>query len=217
MERVPGSDPVATALSLLGDLDVSDAIDTIYVVPTADPEAALTASLASHSGTGRVLLVGDEGVSDEHVAALTRIRPRRIRVVADTDVLPDSVLADVRGCAREGVDRVLSPTPSEAAAEASRETGREAVDVVYIASSEVGAVGDAVTGAGVAALAEAPLLLVERDSIPAATTAELERLAPSHVVVLGGPATITLGVRSELAGYLHADEEPESGALDAML
>ena len=67
----------------------------------------------------------------------------------------------------------------------------------------------------VASIAGAPLLLVDRDEIPPATHTELERLRPSHLVVVGGQMSVSPAVRQALAGYLRADDAgPDDAELD---
>ena len=52
--------------------------------------------------------------------------------------------------------------------------------------------------------------------IPSVTHAELERLQPSHLVVIGGPRTVSIAVRQSLAGYLRTDRSG-SGEADVDL
>jgi putative cell wall-binding protein len=61
---------------------------------------------------------------------------------------------------------------------------------------------DALAGASAAGNLGAPLLLVTRDSIPAATAAELARLAPNRIVILGSTGVISGIVGVQLAGYV---------------
>ncbi|OFW64218.1 MAG: hypothetical protein A2135_08470 [Actinobacteria bacterium RBG_16_67_15] len=60
---------------------------------------------------------------------------------------------------------------------------------------------DALAGAAVAGKLGAPLLLVRPDSIPAETAAQLTRLAPDQIVILGGVGAVGAGVETELGGY----------------
>jgi len=53
---------------------------------------------------------------------------------------------------------------------------------------------DALAGAAVAGSQGAPILLVLPDSIPAATAAELARLQPGRIVILGGAGVVSDGV-----------------------
>jgi putative cell wall-binding protein len=45
-----------------------------------------------------------------------------------------------------------------------------------------------------------PLLLTERDALPAATREAIKRIDPSHVVIYGGTAVIGTGIEDELRG-----------------
>lgn len=57
-------------------------------------------------------------------------------------------------------------------------------------------------GAGPAAgVAKGPVLLVSKSSIPAATKAELTRLGPKEIFVVGGTAVISPTVETQLAAY----------------
>ena len=60
---------------------------------------------------------------------------------------------------------------------------------------------DALAGGPAAARAGGPVLLVSRTEIPAATKAELVRLQPARIVVLGGAGVISDAVVAGLAGY----------------
>jgi putative cell wall-binding protein len=77
------------------------------------------------------------------------------------------------------------------------------IDTVFVATGT--AFPDALAGGPAAARRKAPLLLVERDRIPDATRAELDRLAPAHVVVLGGAASVSDGVVSQLRPLATSD------------
>ena len=61
--------------------------------------------------------------------------------------------------------------------------------VVYVATGAN--VPDALAGAANAGLAGGPLLLVTVDGVPAVTAAELGRLKPSRIVVLGSTGVIS--------------------------
>lgn len=53
---------------------------------------------------------------------------------------------------------------------------------------------------------EFPILLVGRDRIPNAVAAEIQRLAPDHIVVVGGPAAVSDAVLTQLAGIVGTAE-----------
>jgi len=57
-----------------------------------------------------------------------------------------------------------------------------------------------------------PILLVARDSIPGAAAAELKRLKPKRVVVLGGEAVVSASVLAALKGYTSGEATRQGGA-----
>lgn len=93
----------------------------------------------------------------------------------------------------EGADRY------ETAVKVSKAEFPDGASTVYVAAGQ--AFPDALTGSAAAFHAEAPLLLVKKDSIPASVAAELVRLKPSRIVVQGGAAAVSDAVFSQLSGY----------------
>jgi spore germination protein YaaH/putative cell wall-binding protein len=60
---------------------------------------------------------------------------------------------------------------------------------------------DALAAGPAAAMQRGPLLLVQRGELPDATAAELQRLRPRQIVVLGDTAAVSAAVASQLASY----------------
>lgn len=60
---------------------------------------------------------------------------------------------------------------------------------------------DALAGSPAAAKARGPILLTRRGELPPATAAELGRLRPSKIVILGGPGAVSNQVAAALAPY----------------
>ncbi len=93
----------------------------------------------------------------------------------------------------QGVDRFAT---SAAIVQASYQPG---VPVVYIATGVK--FPDALAGGAAAANAGGPLLLVLPNSIPTQIAAELTRLTPASIVVLGGTGAVSDGVMASLKSY----------------
>src|SRR5690606_14891536 len=72
-------------------------------------------------------------------------------------------------------------------------------EVAYVATGQ--SFPDALAGGPLAGRTGAPILLAMRDGIPAATRAELSRLRPERIVVIGGTAVLSEAVRASLAQY----------------
>ncbi|WP_347548755.1 cell wall-binding repeat-containing protein [Pseudalkalibacillus hwajinpoensis] len=98
----------------------------------------------------------------------------------------------------------------ETSVEISKEGWKQSSDVVVIGRGDLSV--DALTGSVLAKKHNAPLLLTESDALPALVEAELDRLKPEKVYILGGQAAISETVEKQLAskGYL-ADIERISG------
>jgi putative cell wall-binding protein len=87
---------------------------------------------------------------------------------------------------------------STAAAISRARFGRGAA-TVYIATG--GSFPDALAGSPSAAKANGPILLTATSKLPSSTAAELDRLNPSKIVILGGTGSVSSAVASRLAAY----------------
>jgi putative cell wall-binding protein len=63
------------------------------------------------------------------------------------------------------------------------------------------AFADALSGGAAAGAAGGPMLLVRPDSVPSTTAAELDRLNPAAIVVLGGTGAVSNAVQTSLGAY----------------
>jgi len=120
---------------------------------------------------------------------------RDIYVVGDSESVSDQVLDHLASCTAGSVVRFAGREPYELVAEVSA-SRFESADVVYVTATQ----GSDVS-AVVAATAVAPVLLVERDALPAATIAELRRLAPSEIVVRGDTGLVGESVEAALGTF----------------
>jgi hypothetical protein len=71
--------------------------------------------------------------------------------------------------------------------------------VVYVATGEN--FPDALGAGPAAAIVKGPILLVSQNSIPGETAAELTRLSPDKIIIVGGTAVVSASVESGLAAY----------------
>ncbi len=209
VRRVSGDGPCGTVAALAGGVPLGT---PVHLAPHGDETAVLVAALEAVRDDGVVLLTGEHGVPGDVLDAIDTIAPHTVRVLGDADAVPESVVRAVRPLTDGGVQRVLSPSPAEASAQVSATGERTEVDVVYIAK----AIGDVVTGAVIAGIAGAPLLLVERDEVPRSVDEELRRLRPAHLVIFGGAGSISPDLRQQLADYVEGSEDSGAETLDGM-
>lgn len=93
-------------------------------------------------------------------------------------------------------DRLAGATRYETAVEVSQHGYPEGADVVYVASGQQ--FPDGLAAAPAAARQDAPLLLTRPDALPESVVAEIERLSPERIVIVGGEPSVSAAVASEL-------------------
>ncbi|MFN8098221.1 MAG: cell wall-binding repeat-containing protein [Dermatophilaceae bacterium] len=118
--------------------------------------------------------------------------------------------SDRRGSLGFSLQRLGGANRYESAVNVSREFFGPPVSRVVVASGEL--FSDGVAAAPGAARLGGPVLFVKRDHVPEATRAEILRLRPSGIIVLGGPATIPDGVVGELDALAAGGATRISGA-----
>lgn len=102
-------------------------------------------------------------------------------------------LEHIGDCERPAVVRLAGASRIETAVAISQQRFPNAAQAVYLASA--GVFADALAGAPMAF--DGPVLLVPRDTLPAAVRDEIARLQPSYLVVLGGTGAIAQTVEDE--------------------
>ena len=149
-----------------------------------------------------MLLVGPTGAINAATAAeLTRLKPQKIVVLGGTGAVSDAVLNALKSYATGGnVVRYAGASRFATAADISAHTFGTGVDVAYVANAYN--FPDALAGAAAAGTVAGPVLLVgPTGAINAATAAELTRLKPQKIVVLGGTGVVSEAVKTALASY----------------
>jgi putative cell wall-binding protein len=94
------------------------------------------------------------------------------------------------------VDRIGGADRYEVAVNTSKDGFPDGSDTVYVASGAL--FPDALSAAPAAAVADAPVLLTTAGSLPASVKAEIKRLDPKKIVIVGGTASVSAAVGTEL-------------------
>jgi putative cell wall-binding protein len=126
----------------------------------------------------------------------------RVRVGASNGTVP--ILASGRTCqvppaSTARVERQYGNNRYETAAAASEDAFAPGVPVVYVATGAN--YPDALAAGAVAGSQGGPVVLVERNRLPALATTELERLDPQRIVVVGGTSVVSSYVQSLVGRY----------------
>ncbi len=153
--------------------------------PSPDPEG------------GPILLVGGNAIPTAIEDELARLEPGRIVILGGSGVVSDAISAQLAAFAP--VSRIAGSDRYATSAAISATTFAPGVPVVFIATGSN--FPDALSAGPVASAAGGPLLLVRSNAVPSVIAAELRRLAPVRIVVLGGPSVVSAGVEASLAAY----------------
>jgi putative cell wall-binding protein len=197
--RVAGPDRFATAAEVSRLTFPVSGIGVAHVANGATFPDALTGGAAAARRSGPVLLVRRDAVPGVTAEELARLAPRRIVVLGGTAAVSDTVLAALRNLTSGPVTRVAGPDRFATAAAVAATFPAPAPSVFVATGSNY---PDALAAVPAAGRQRAPVLLITRTGIPEPVRAELARLRPYRIFVLGGEAVIAPEVLDDLARYL---------------
>ncbi|HEX7173212.1 MAG TPA: PQQ-dependent sugar dehydrogenase [Candidatus Limnocylindria bacterium] len=199
VNRIAGANRYATAAALSVSGYPSGASDVMVATGLSFPDA-LAGSAAAGMLSMPVLLTQQTSLPSQTRAELARLKPQRIWVLGGTSVISEGVRSALVPYASTGqVTRVSGADRYGTAAEISERWYASGAQAAFVAVGTNFA--DALAGGPAAALRDSPLLLVKTDSIPGSTQAELNRLKPQRIYVLGGTAVINAAVATALDAY----------------
>lgn len=185
--RLAGADRYDTAVQM-SKAAFSPGVPVVYVATGLSfPDGLSGAAAAAHEG-GPLLLVAPSAIPSAVSAELSRLAPARIVVQGGPGVISDAVMTELATYTtgsvvrNAGADRYATALATSKRAYASAGT-------VYLASGAT--FPDALASSAAAAQDDAPMLLVPPGKVlPTAVSAELTRLNPTVVVILGGPGVV---------------------------
>jgi putative cell wall-binding protein/peptidoglycan/xylan/chitin deacetylase (PgdA/CDA1 family) len=195
--RVGGADRFETS-ALVSSNTFGTNVPVAYVASGSNYPDALAGAAVAGANRGPVLLVHQNEIPAVVAAELSRLNPQRIVVLGGTTVISSAVQTSLGTIAT--TSRLGGADRFETSAAVSASTFAPGVPVVYVASGSN--YPDALSGAAAAGSKGGPVLLVHQNEIPASVAAELDRLNPARIVVLGGTTVISDAVQSSLQGYL---------------
>ena len=133
---------------------------------------------------GRVVVTGTDVTFRDHTKGL-------YKDLADWIIwttIGEETTADLGGPLSSTVGRVAGGNRIETAVALSQENYPDGADVAIVAAA--GAFPDALSAGPLADALDASILLTGSDDVPPVVRAELERLAPTEIIVIGGTAAI---------------------------
>lgn len=197
--RLAGADRYATAAAVSAATFPAGSAAAYVATGTSFPDALAGGPAAAIAGAP-VLLTQPASLPSVTASELSRLRPQRIYVLGGPGAVSDAVVGSLRGFATSGeVIRLAGADRYATAAAVSARAFAPGAPVAYVATGAN--FPDALAGGTAAGRQGGPVLLVGGTSIPSATAAELGRLRPQRIVVLGGPSIVSDAVLSALRGY----------------
>jgi putative cell wall-binding protein len=208
--RQSGLDRYGTAAAVSSVAFATPGVPYAFVASGETFPDALAGGPAAAALGGPMLLVRRNGLPNATVQELDRLDPTQIVVLGGTSAVSQGVLEALAPYAGAGgVSRIDGPDRYATAGKIAQTF--LTASRVFVATGQDFA--DALTGgAGIAGTSGGPLLLVQRDSIPAATVAELQRLNPADIIVLGGTDAVSQAVFDQLDQYATDPVQRRAGA-----
>lgn len=207
VERLSGPDRYATAAAV-SRASVEAGVAVVYVATGADFPDALAVAPVAGRARAPVLLVTPHAVPAATSEEIERLGPQRIVLLGGSAAVSAGVEAQLRRHAP--VTRLAGADRAATAAQVSASTFEPGVARVFVATGQ--RFPDALSGGAAAVIGDAPVLLVTRDRIPESTAAELERLAPGAITILGGEQAVSAGVARALGAYTAGPVDRLAGA-----
>lgn len=209
-EHITGIDPVLsrTAVDLTEprlDWDPTIGVTATALVSSSTPSVRLdyrwyAEGWANEVGTGPTFTPGPQHFGQRLALRVVATAPGHAPVMDETSSWTLPVREVVR---HSGADRY------ETSARISHASFAPGVAAAYIASGS--GFADALAGAPAAIGGGAPMLLTARGSLPPAVAAELRRLQPQSIVILGGEGAVGPAVASALRTYTGGEVRRLSG------
>ena len=194
--RLAGADRYATAAAV-SRASFGAGAPVAYVATGTAFADALAGGAAAGRQAGPILLTTPGALHPATATELSRLRPARIVVLGGTGAIADAVVQQLRSLATSGaVTRLAGADRYTTSVAVSRATTSPGPRFVYLATGT--SFPDGLAGSPPAIRDQGPLLLTRRDGLPAAVAAELRRLNPARVVILGGDGAVSATVMAQL-------------------
>ena len=184
--RRAGSDRYATAAAVSAGMFWPQP-PMVFIATGTDFPDALSAG-AQGVNRGPMLLVTRDSVPEATAAELRRLRPNTVAVVGGPSAVSDQVVAQLRQITGVPVDRVAGPDRYATSAEVSKVFTQPDTTDVFLATGRN--FPDALAGGAIAGIWGIPILLSDTRCVPDVVRAEVSRVSPERLFLLGGRAAL---------------------------
>ncbi|MEV7631302.1 cell wall-binding repeat-containing protein [Microbacterium sp. NPDC089318] len=198
--RYAGANRYDTAAQI--SLTLGEAPVVYLASGTNFPDALAGAAAAGNAGAP-VLLTRPDSLPAETADALRELKPSQIVALGGVGAVSAKALdaADRATGVATTTRRLAGASRYDTAVKVSADAFRSSrTPVLYVASGRNFA--DALSAAAAGGTLGGPVLLTYPDSVPDSVLAEIDRLDPVRVIVLGGPTVIADSVLQRISGVL---------------
>lgn len=172
-----------------------------YVILTRDDQFsdALAAAPLSKKLNAPILMTNSSKLDARTLAEIRSLGAKNVYIIGGTVAISQGIQDSLSS--EFTVTRIAGQQGYDTAAQISSNVGIDPTQTVYIANSH--AIPDAIAISAFAAEQGSPILLTDRDSLPASTAQALTDLKASNVILLGGTAVIGTSVENGLSSKYH--------------
>jgi putative cell wall-binding protein/beta-lactamase superfamily II metal-dependent hydrolase len=197
-QRVQGEDRYGTAAAV-SQATFAAGVPVAYVATGENFPDALAGAPVAGQDRGPILLVTRDSIPGPTDSELRRLSPGRIVILGGEGAVSAAVASQLAGYTGGGVTRIAGEDRYSTAAAISASKFSPGVTTAYVATGEN--FPDALAGGAAGGFVGGPVALVTRDFIPDATKAELQRLRPQNITILGGEGAVSRTVEDQLRPY----------------
>lgn len=196
VDRQSGADRYATAAAL--SRSWRPGVDRLFIASGQEFANAMVASARAGVFDAPVLLTRSDSVPLATSEAIARLEPRNIVIVGGTSSVTSSVGDQLARQSSATVSRINGIDQYDTAANAAKQYASGGDSVVLVNGESF---PDALGASGLAAAGHAPLLMTRSGELPPVTRKQLDRLAPSTILVVGGSGVVSDSVANAAASY----------------
>ena len=198
VERIAGSDRFAVSAAT-SRANFAPGVAVAYIANGLTSVDALSAAPVAGKNDAPVLLTQAGSLPSSVADELERLRPQRIVILGGAGAVSPAVQQQLDRYTAGPVVRWSGADRYAVSAAVSRASFGPGVDVAYVANGLTSV--DALSAAPVAGMNGAPVLVTQAGALPTAVAAELDRLNPTKIVILGGAGAVSSAVQNQLGRY----------------
>lgn len=198
IDRVAGTSRYDTAAKISAK-NYATPQSTVYIATGQNfPDALAGAALAGRDGAPLILVPTTGTLPAVVVTELQRLNPDTIVIFGGTGAVSDSMKSQIQSAVPGAVvSRIFGASRYDTAAQISALSYAPSQPKVYVATGQN--FPDALAGAALAGRDGAPLILVPTTgTLPAVVVTELQRLAPTDIVIFGGTGAVSASISSQI-------------------